>query len=209
MKPTKILLTLAILLVPGLAAAQGYYGGGGPGYSQPPPSSDGFHYRTGHLAFGGSIGLGGMHDSGSRVTACNNCSYNPIALELDGHIGGMLSNRFALLGEFQLNAQTVVSDYYDDTVLSQTALMIAGQLWLTPQLWLKGGIGLAHLEAGDSYVVQDIGNGAALMAGIGFEVMSARNFAVDLQGRIIRGEYHGFLEDNVTSGTVGLGINWY
>ena len=207
MKPTRILLTLAILVAPGLAAAQGYYGGG-PGYSTAPPNNGGFHYRMGHLAWGGSIGLGGMHDSGSKITVCANCSYNPIALELDGHIGGMLSDRFALLGEFQLNAQTVASDVYDDTVLSQSAMMIAAQFWVTPQLWLKGGLGLAHLEAGDSYVVQDIDNGGAIMGAIGFEVMSARNFAVDLQGRLIQGTYNG-LHDNVTSGTIGLGINWY
>jgi hypothetical protein len=208
MKPTKILVTLTFLLVPGLAAAQGYYGGGGPGYNNPPPSSDGFHPRAGRLAWGFGLGLGGMHDSGSNITACNNCDYNPLAGEFDFHIGGMLSNRFALLGEFQGNAQTVISDYYDDTVLSQSALMIAGQYWLTPQLWIKGGIGIAHLQADDSYVVYDIDNGGAIMGGIGFELMSARNFAVDLQGRIIQGSYNG-LNDNVTSATVGIGLNWY
>ena len=38
MKPTKSLFVLALLLVPGLAAAQGYYGGGGPGYCSQPPA---------------------------------------------------------------------------------------------------------------------------------------------------------------------------
>jgi hypothetical protein len=46
------------------------------------------------------------------------------------------------------------------------------------------------------------------MGGVGYEVMSARNFAVDLQGRLIQANYHG-VHDSVTSGTVGVGIDWY
>lgn len=212
MKPTKTLFVLAFLLVPGLAAAQGYYGGSGPGQYGPPPSTQlpgGFHNRTGRVAWGFSLGLGGMSDTGSNVTSCSNCNYNPIAVELDAHIGGFLGPRFALMGEFQVNAQTVHSDSWDgDTILSQNVLMIAGQYWLTPQLWIKGGIGLAHLYADNPYEVWDLGSGVALMGGIGYELMSARNFALDLQGRLIQGSYDSF-NDRITSGTVGIGLNWY
>ena len=212
MKPTKSLLVLAVLLAaPGLAAAQGYYGGSGPGYyGSPPPTQlpGGFHNRQGRLAFGGSLGLGGMHDSGSNVTACGNCDYNPLAVELDGHIGGFLTPRFALMAEGQINAQTVASDFYDDTVLSMNSLMIAGQYWVTPQFWIKGGIGVAALYADNAYEVWDFGTGGAIMGAAGYELMSARNFAIDLQGRIIRGSFNS-LDDNVTSGTIGIGLNWY
>jgi hypothetical protein len=206
MKPIKTLLVLASMLVPAIAAAQpaGYYGQ--PASTQLP---GGFHNRQGRLAWGVGIGLGGMHDSGSEITSCNNCNYNPIAFEGHIHLGGFLGPRFALMGEAQVNAQTVHSDYYDgDTILSQNALMIAGQFWITPQLWVKGGIGFAHLQADDYYFVYDVGQGGVIMGAVGFEVMSARNFAVDLQGRLIQGAYNG-LDDKVTSGTVGVGINWY
>jgi hypothetical protein len=213
MKPTKNLLILAAMLVPGIAAAQpgGYYGGGGGGYYAQPPATQlpgGFHNRMGRLAIGGSFGLGGMHDSGSNVTNCTNCDYNPLAVELDGHIGGFLTPRFALMAEGQINAQTVQSDVYNDTVLSMNSLMIAGQFWVTPQLWIKGGLGVASLYASDSYQDYDFGTGGVAMGGIGYEVMSARNFAVDLQGRIIQGSFNS-LNDNVTSGTIGVGINWF
>lgn len=215
MKPIKSLLVLATLLTPGVAAAQGYYGGSGPGYYGPPaPATQlpgGFHNRTGRLAWGFSIGLGGMSDGGSNVTTCGNCNANPIAVEFDGHIGGFLSPRLALLGEFQVNAQTVSVDpvFADgDTVLSQGAIMIAAQYWVTPQLWIKGGIGFASLQASDYYYDYDLGSGGALMGAIGYELMSARNFAVDIQGRLIQGNYNG-LDDRITSGTVGVGINWY
>ena len=211
MKPTKTLFVLAFLLVPGLAAAQGYYGGSGPGYynNPPPQNPGGFHARQGRLAWGFSLGIGGMHDAGGNITSCNNCDFNPIAVEFDGHIGGMLSPRFALLGELQVNSQTVHSDYYDgDTVLSQAVIMIAGQYWLTPQLWIKGGIGFAHLQADDYYFAYDLADGGAIMGAVGYELMSARNFAVDLQGRLIQGSYDSF-NDSVTSATVGIGLNWY
>jgi len=208
MKPIKSLLVLAIILAPAIASAQ-YYGGG-PGYYNGPSQSipGGFHNRTGRLTWGFGIGLGGMHDDGSGITNCDNCANAP-ALELDGHIGGMIGPRFALMFEGQLNARTVHSDIYNgDTTLSQSAAMIAGQFWVTPQLWVKGGLGLTGLQADDTYVTYDYGTGVAVMGAIGFELMSARYFAVDLQGRIIEGTYNSG-NDHVTAANIGVGFNWY
>ncbi|HET9990814.1 MAG TPA: hypothetical protein VFQ65_19925 [Kofleriaceae bacterium] len=208
MKPIKSLLVLAIILAPAIASAQ-YYGGG-PGYYNGPDNHvpGGFHNRTGRLAYGFSIGLGGMHDDGSGITNCDNCANAP-ALELDFHIGGMLGPRFALMFEGQLNARTVHSDVYNgDTTLSQTAPMIAGQFWITPQLWVKGGLGVAALQADSTYVTYDYGTGMAVMGAVGFELMSARYFALDLQGRIIEGTYNSG-NDHVTAANIGLGFNWY
>ena len=206
MKPIKYAI-LALVLIPGLAAAQGYSGRGGY-YNQPNQIPGGFHDRTGRLAWGGSLGIGGMHDNGSGISSCDNCASAP-AGEGDFHIGGMLGPRFALLFEGQVNLRTIHSDFYNgDTVLSQGAAMIAAQYWLTPQLWIKGGVGLAQLQADSTYVTYDYGSGAAIMGAVGFELLSARMFAVDLQGRIIEGAYNSG-NDNVTSGTIGVGLNWY
>jgi hypothetical protein len=149
-----------------------------------------------------------MSYNGNAIS-CSTCDYNPLAFELDAHLGGMLSPRFALLFEVQVNAQTIESDFLDgDTTLSQAAAMVAGQGWITPQLWIKGGIGLSNLQIDDAFSTSDLGNGVALMGAIGYEILSARNFALDLQGRIIEGTYNGG-DDHLTSGTIGLGINWY
>ena len=101
MKPIKSLLVLAILCAPALASAQGYYGRGAPRS----PGPGGFHNRAGGLALGFSVGLGGMSDNGSAITSCVNCDYNPLAVEIDGHIGGMINPRFALLFEAQVNTR--------------------------------------------------------------------------------------------------------
>ena len=207
MKPIKLFVLLALVLAPAVASAQ-YYGGGynggynngyGPGH---------FHHRAGRLAWGFSVGLGGMHDNGSGITSCDNCS-NAFAFEADAHIGGMLTNNFALLFEGQVNGRTVHSDDLNgDTVLSQTAAMIAGQWWILPMLWVKGGVGIADLQANDQYVTYDYGTGVSLMGAVGVEVFSSRWFAIDLQARIIDGMYNSG-NDHITAGNFGVGFNWY
>lgn len=206
MKPIKRLIVLALLLAPGVVFAQGYYGGPGGG---PPPVPGGFHNRAGRLAWGFSLGLGYMHDNGSDVT-CAGCSAQPVTGEIDGHIGGMLSPRFALLFEVQGNVQQVALDANNDATLSQGLAMVAAQYWLTPQLWIKGGIGAAHLDFNDniSGTSSAVADGLGLMGAVGFELLSARFFALDLQGRVVNGSYHG-TGDDITSGTIGLGLNWY
>lgn len=213
MTRTKTLLALAFLLAPAAASAQGYYGGGGGGYYSSPQSKlpGGFHNRQGRLIFGASLGLGGMKENGEDLD-CANCDYSPIAASGSLHLGGFVSPRLALMGEVQGNVQTLETDYYGDTTsLVQSALLFAAQYWLTPQLWIKGGIGFANLRVDHSYygtVAEVPENGLALLGGIGYELLSAQRFSIDLQGRIISGTYDS-VDEHVTSGTIGIGINWF
>ena len=205
MKPIKSLIILAIVLAPALASAQGYYAGNG--YRE----RGGFHHRMGRIAWGGSLGVGFMNDNGSGLS-CSNCDYTPWAGEGDFHIGAFIAPRFALLFEAQVNAQQVsqTTDTTDGSTVYQSAFMVAGQYWLTPILWVKGGIGVAHLSISDDFTggTADIDNGFAIMGAVGVELISGRFFALDLQGRIINGTFGG-TDDNITSGTVGIGLNWY
>lgn len=219
MKRTHMLAFAAVLLAPAAAAAQPGYGAPPPpprgqpqGYwSQPTTLPGGFHDRTGRMAIGFSIGLGGMQVGDSDVQ-CPSCEYEPIGAEVDFHIGGMMSPRFALLFEVQGNAKTVDDNVFGTTSLVQATAMVAGQYWLTPQLWVKGGIGGASLSYSydDGYESQseDIDRGMALMGGVGYELLSARTFSIDLQGRLIAGTYDG-IDQQVTSGSVGVGFNWF
>ncbi len=204
----------ALVLAPAVAAAQpsGPPPGRGGYYTQPPTVPGGFHDRTGRMALGFSLGLGGMKANDSAIS-CSGCDYDPLAGEFDFHIGGMLSPRFALLFEIQGNAQTIAENaYYADTLVSAAA-MIAGQYWVHPQVWVKGGIGAASLAVSrddgyDEPLNSESEEGMAVMGAVGFEVFSAKNFAIDLQGRVISASYDG-IGENITSGTVGVGFNWY
>jgi hypothetical protein len=207
----KKLIILVCLFFPSLAFAQ-YY-------SAPPPAGKfpgGFHNRTGRLAFGFSLGAGGMSNRGGDIE-CANCDYGTLSGQGSLHIGGFLGPRFALLGEVQANVQTLASDSFtgDTTTLTQGAIMLAAQYWITPQLWIKGGLGFATLQVDRSYYGDGIidessipENGTAIMGAIGYELLSGRRFSIDLQGRLLNGAYKG-LDDNITAGSIGVGINWF
>ncbi|MGE0551277.1 MAG: hypothetical protein AB7O24_22210 [Kofleriaceae bacterium] len=211
MKPIKSVLVLAAVLAPAIAFAQPPGSGGSGGYYSTPPRQveGGFHDRTGRVMWGINIGLGGMHDRGGDIE-CDNCAYSTLSGQAAGHIGGMLNPRLGLMAELQGNLQQleygVSSD--EDVFLTQSALMFAAQYWVMPQLWIKGGIGFAHLQISDAVFVEDVDNGMALMGAIGFEVFSARRMSVDLQGRLLSGMYKG-IDNTITAGSVGIGINWF
>ena len=205
----KKIIILACLLFPSVAFAQ-YYAAPAPTSQHP----GGFHNRSGRMIFGGNIGLGGMEDNGGDVE-CANCS--AVSGQIAGHLGGFIGPRLALMGELQANFQTLSSDRFtgDTEVLTQGALMLAAQYWLTPQLWIKGGIGFATMQVDRSYFGDGIvdestipENGLALMGGIGYEIFSARHFSVDLQGRILNGSYDQ-IGYQLTAASVGIGLNWF
>lgn len=199
MKPIKSFLVLAILLAPALASAQGYY--------QRSTVPGGFHNRANRMIFGIGGGLGGMHDDQGDIT-CPTCDFNVLAFEGDLHIGGMVNPRLGLMFEGQFNSQQIDSrGPFGDTFLTQGAGMFAAQFWVLPILWIKGGIGFASLQVDDQVFTSDEGTGGAVMGAIGVELLSSRRFAFELQGRIIEGLYsHNF---HVTSGTIGLGLDWF
>jgi hypothetical protein len=114
------------------------------------------------------------------------------------------------MAEVQGNALTLSSDGYDDITLIQSALMGAAQYWITPQLWIKGGIGFASLDLDDSAYYEDahIDSGMAIMGAVGFELLSSQRFSVDLQGRLLAGSYDG-IDEQITAGSIGVGLNWF
>ena len=207
-------VALAALLAPQLATAQpggspppppghgggGYYGGG---YYAGPPA-----FRQG-LALGVGLGVGGM-DSDSNLAQCFNCDYEPGAVGLDFHVGGMINPQLAVL--FELWAQGQAVDSSGANVLWQTMWMGAVQYWLTPQFWLKGGLGIAVLDVqwsdGYYYENDNVGQGLAIMGAAGYEVLHSTHFAIDLQLRLGSGAYEG-IDEQVNVGMIGVGLNWY
>ena len=215
MKPSHLILG-AILLAPAVAAAQPS-AAPAPRYGYAPTTSQptvpgGFHDRQGRLMIGFSVGLGGMK-VGDEDVQCSNCDYDPIAGEFDFHIGGMLNPRLGIMFEAQGNAQTVEENFNGATSLVQATAMVAAQYWLTPQLWIKGGIGGASLgysyddQFSNNSDSQELAQGGAVMGAIGYELLSARTFSIDGQARMIVGSYDG--GQDVSSGSIGVGFNWY
>ena len=179
----------------GLSAAQAQYGPR-PYYAPPPPRGV---YRSG-LVFGGSLGFGEMSSDGCGP-------YCGGSFFFEGHIGGMLNPRLALMADLW-GAAHRWDDGYGTGTTYQGLYTVAAQYWVLDMFWLKGGFGFAQLDFGyDNTVGNPTESGPGLLAAAGFEVVQAYNFALDLQLRF----GHGFYDTGPDINQVAfmVGVNWY
>jgi hypothetical protein len=178
-----------------LSAAQAQYG-------YPPPPGPRGVYRNG-LTFGGSLGFGAI-DGPNCFSVCGGGFMG------EGHIGGMLNPRLALMGTGWLGARYFNDATYGTGSTYNTFWTLNLQYWLTDIIWINGGIGFARLQI---YFDQDLSGfpyddetGAALTGGAGIEIVRSYNWALDLQVRAGHAFYDGGDLNNLA---FMVGINWY
>lgn len=194
----RIIVTSLALFVPSIAAAQ-------PGAAPPPPP--GYYvqpaaveppvtapHRSGFL-IGFSLGAGTL--------TCDDCDgLNGVAVDL--HLGGMLTPNVALM----FDGMGVGHSFDGGGSLIHVVDTVAAQVWVTPKLWLKGGLGIGRLsvndEDGDEIAASE--TGTAAMVGIGYELTHGEHFALDLQ---LRGAIAHYDEADLKMGSLNLGFNWY
>ena len=162
--------------------------------------------RTGfHLGISAGVGV---LESDAGEFVCEGCE--PVAGTFDIHVGTMLTPRFALQGEYWLQSQNIDAD--GRASIRQDMFMVAGQYWITPRFWAKGGIGAAvfTLNWDDSYDTQTetLGSGLALEFALGYELIHSRTFSLDAQLKLGSGTYED-RDEEVTASSVSLGVNWY
>lgn len=190
-----------------VANAQGYP----PPYYPPPPPPPPPHgvFRAG-IVWGFALGLGDVNSA--------SCPYNGSAcggaFVAEGHLGGMISPRAALMFE-GWGADHPYSLAGNDYETINTFWTGAAQFWLNDIFWVKGGAGLAVLHetvnGGVNYYGSDVTHsGFALFGAAGVEILQSYNFALDIQGRIGNGFYNdsggGFSVQNYA---ILVGFNWY
>lgn len=189
--------------------------GGPPG---PGPSAYGAMWHAPGLSFGFDASLGGM-EAESGPLECAGCDYSPIAGGFGANIGLQLGPRLAIRADLRATAQTLDAD--GTAFLVQTTFMAVAQYWVSPRLWIAGGLGGANLsiDVDDGFAAgtADIGSGGASMFGIGYELVRSRPwrarrgklpFSIDLHFRFTAGHYDG-LGDQIYAGMVGVGFQWY
>ncbi len=170
---------------------------------QPMPQRTG---RTGyHIGISGGLGI---LESDAGEFVCDGCE--PIAGTFDIHVGTMLTPKFALQGEYWLQSQSI--DAEGRASIRQDMFMVAGQYWITPRFWAKGGIGAAvfTLNWDDSYDTQTetLGSGLALQFALGYELIHSRTFSLDAQLKMGSGNYED-RDEQVSASSLALGVNWY
>src|SRR6056297_1245031 len=88
------------------------------------------------------------------------------------------------------------------------------QYWIKDRWWVHGGVGLA-IDSPALYDIEDTVNddwnfGCAVMASTGYEIYKKKNFALNIQSKVVLGR--AFLEGDVhrdaVTFNVGLGFSW-
>jgi hypothetical protein len=198
---------LTVLGSVSIAEAQGYP----PPYYPPPPPPPPPHgvYRGG-LVYGFSAGVGAIH--------VNNCGDAcGVAGLLEGHIGGMINPRTALMLEIW-GADHPWSAGGSSFETINTFFTGAAQFWVNDIVWIKGGLGVAEIREdfntgyyGYGYTYASASStGFAMFGAAGVEVLQSYNFALDIQVRIGNGFYSdsggSFSAQNFAA---MVGFNWY
>jgi hypothetical protein len=118
----------------------------------------------------------------------------------------MVNPRLSIQGELATHLQTLSAN--GDSTLQQGTFLVAAQYWVTPRLWLKGGMGISSLTLIDNGFEDEIDQGGTFMAGIGYEIVHGGQFAMDLMLRTYLTDYAD-VDQGIEAPSVALGINWY
>jgi hypothetical protein len=168
-------------------------------YAQPGyyPSSG---YSRGGLVVGFGLGFGAL-----SADSCGDLCGS--ALSLEGHIGGMVDPRMALMFDAWTTIHPIPNSDGDTTNTLYTGAL---QLWLSPIVWLKGGIGLGNTRISSNSVgtITDA-TAFALMGAGGVELVHAGWFALDLQARLGHTFYSQADGGPITNFAFMVGFNWY
>ncbi|MAZ73928.1 MAG: hypothetical protein CMC70_12360 [Flavobacteriaceae bacterium] len=88
------------------------------------------------------------------------------------------------------------------------------QYWVKDRWWIHGGIGLA-IDSPALYDIKDNVNddwnfGAAVMASTGYEIYKKKNFALNIQSKLVLGSVSldGDADRDAVIFNIGLGFNW-
>jgi hypothetical protein len=170
----------------------------------PPPPPTIAQIRDG-LTFG--IGLG----VGSLRADCpdDECSAVMEAMGVDGHVGWMLAPHFELMAEswIMVHRESFLTVY-------QVVNTVGVRYWLTPKIWVKGGLGNAtagYKWRGIFRQFEDETEAApGAMVGIGYEVLVRGNRSLDLHLKYGTGAYDAKVagEYVVKGQSIQAGVNY-
>ena len=151
------------------------------------------------LVFGGSLDAGVI---GCQTKSDNDCGHGAHhAAGFSVHLGAMVSPTVAILGEASVMAHT------EDSLTATQVLATANvRAWLTPRLWLQGGLGVARSKLSFDKDARSVSamtaTVPAVSGAVGFELVRTRTFGLDLE---LRGA-SGLHQDDVRISSVALGV---
>lgn len=128
----------------------------------------------------------------------------------DLKFGYMLNERLAITASLPGNIYE-----FQDNDRNFGAFIPSVQYWVKDRWWIHGGIGLA-IDSPALYDIKDNVNddwnfGAAVMASTGYEIYKKKNFALNIQSKLVLGNVsldRGVDRDAVIF-NIGLGFSWF
>lgn len=127
----------------------------------------------------------------------------------DLKFGYMLNERLAITASLPGNIYE-----FQDNDRNFGAFIPSVQYWVKDRWWIHGGIGLA-IDSPALYDIEDNVNddwnfGAAVMASTGYEIYKKKNFALNVQSKLVLGSVSldGNADRDVVIFNVGLGFSW-
>lgn len=152
------------------------------------------------LAIGVELGGGHMECAGEGcdgVTEAGQFSLN---------VGALLTPNLAIMVD-----GSIMAHKEDRLTLTHGIATIGPQLWVGP-FWVRGGIGVARASFNYDAGIIEIGDKTetvpAAMAALGVEVISTKDFALDVRLRGGTGFFHDG-DTEVRNLSLGVGANWY
>jgi Outer membrane protein beta-barrel domain len=142
------------------------------------------------------VGLGG----GGGTMTCDGCN-STSGFAGQFHLGGMLTDKLALVVD-----GSGVSREEDGATLTSLVSGVAVQYFVSPRVWVKGGVGAGWLQASIDRISVTSDPGLAFLGGLGVEVLQKEKFAIDLQFRFTTASIEGE-RNNSFFGVVGF--NFY
>jgi len=190
---------MLVLLGAGAASAQPYYG------PPPPPPEP----SRGNIILGGGIGLGTF---AVQVGDEEPEDYDD-AFAYELRFGGMITPRVGLGIELFGWSQDDTEDGGEEFDVFQRNIGAFVRWWALPRLWLQGGIASARVGANSDSFGDVSYKGVGVSFGIGFEILHAPKYALDIGLRVAGAGYD--TEDELgedlktNSAALGLAFNWF
>jgi hypothetical protein len=170
----------------------------GPGYGPQPPVYAPAPERQGFLI---GFGIGGGEIAATDCDGCESLG----GFAFDFQVGGFISPRMAIM----YDAFGVLRSE-NNLVWINGVNTAAIQYWVTPQLWLKGGLGFSQVRVDDGFGNSDAEYGFGGQLGVGFEVISSARFALDLSAKVSHGTFKdGGQTVGLSNAAVLVGFHWY
>jgi hypothetical protein len=122
------------------------------------------------------------------------------------HVGALITPSIAILGEAWVMAHT------EDSLTASQVLATANlRGWLTPRVWLQGGVGVARskltFDDGPVMASSDSSTVPAVFAAFGVEVLQTPNFGLDVELRGGSGLYRD--DVRVYNAALGVGASFF